>query len=647
MKSESSFQKLKADKTRYTRSIHERNLAKQVLTDNLNLQIITRQMNFLRYFSRMPTTHQHKYSYYEILKKIDHSPTNLITFFSSHIFNRVSIWIQKFISMPKEVASAISQFFENDYNFHFFAYVTFPSLYHHFITNEFCDSAAQLVTNMILNEPRYISNAFVLSYLQSSKFCESLWYNFDSSNHKDDVYARLIHSIKAANVCLTKYQIQIFTHLFEKSKTNFGRVVYGRLFLKSYLEFHEGQENSPLSTFLQTMTVTTRNPQFNEIYEAIVDQIYFLDKANLIKYEKFNRIPIILSPCEIYTIQNLAQFAPEVFDYPLNEPKNLKVQDSYENDLTQLSFDVDLTSQFKANIKSSNNSYLFGKCEDQDSPKLKSYCQWIDFVVEQETNHNLYLSLINREKFSKSQMIKIYSKILLLDSKDNKTTESSPVLNWLARLNKINFSPTLYPDKNSSAINSKPKIESKVFKYSLNNYISNCQNKEAKLWIYLRNYAKCDRHGIFNDDYLNFFDILKNLRHNYQDDITNDSFNNFFTSFLSFFSTLLKDDKTNTIQFTAFLGIVIRNASNHYGISAEQIFLRLLTHTHYHHIIEEIVWSNMMFQHVPEIKKLLFKGWDDGITFAVDLLHKLVTKTISSTINPKDSLIEQDEQSSL
>lgn len=611
------FQKFIANRANSIDATLERNLNKALVSDNLNLQIIKRQNSVLHYFSTISTSDQDKHCYKNLLNVIDTSPTNLISYFSSLIFNRVSLWIQKFITMPKEVASIISQFFVNDDHLSFFAYITFPSIYHHFVTSEFCEYAAQLVLNMIMNEQRYVGNIFALSYLQSSKFFEALWYNFDSSNPKEDAYARFLQAIQAANVCFTKSQIQIFIQLFEKSIVNFGRVIYGRLFWNSYIEFHEGHDDSPISKLLQSMVIMTRSSQFTEIYNAIINQKYTLEKIKLVEYGKINKIPMILSPHEILYLQRIAQSTPSVFEYTSNDLDKLKVHHSCEKNLKQLYFYVDFKGIFNIENNQTNMPSLFMKSTNDN------YCEWTNSIIEKNANHKLYLSMIEREKYTRSEIIKTFSKLLLMET-DRNESSSSPFTNWINRFYKISFYPSSIPT--DEKVDNSPKIESKVFKYSLNPYISDCHNKEVKLWIYLRNYAKCDRSMFHNADYTKIFNDLKHIKNQFNNDFNNTSFESIFKSISSLANSFPFHDKASTVQIASLLGMMIKNASSHFGIPGDSILLKLLSQIHYRTLAKEIIWSKMILQHVPEIKKLLPNEWNDGLNFIFEILNNIVLK---------------------
>lgn len=622
-----SLQNMNDNQTNYANAALERNLTQIFDSENLNLQIIKRQNNIMHYYSTISASNQEGHSYKNLLKVIDGIPTNLISYYSTLVFNRVSLWIQKFITMPKEIASIISQFFVNDDHLSFFAYITFPSIFHHFVTSEFCDHASQLVINMILYGQRYVANIFALSYLQSSKFFETLWYNFDSSNPKEDVYVRFIQSIQAANVCFTKSQIQIFIHLFEKSRVNFGRVIYGRLFWNSYIEFHEGHEESPISKLLQSMIIMTRSTQFTEIYNAIITQKFSNEKIKLEDFGNIHKIPIILSPHEILYLQRIAQSSPSLFGYPLDESEKLKVHKSCENNLKHLQFNIDLASIFKVNTKSCIHSIFTNSLCDNSNFNNNSliyndHCKWTDSIIEKNANYQLYLSLIEREKYTKSKMIKKFSKFLLRETEKRDSSSSSPFSNWINRFYKINFNSSSSTENESDE--SAPKIESKVFKYSFKSHISNCHNKEAKLWIYLRNYAKCDR-SIFQDaGYTKIFDYIKNIKIQVNDDFNNSSFDNIFQSICSITNSFPFHDKASTLQISSILGKMIKDTSIHFGIPGDKILLQLFSQTHYRKLSEEIIWSKMILQHVPEIKKLLPKDWDDGLNFIFEVLRNIL-----------------------
>ncbi|OHT07932.1 hypothetical protein TRFO_05049 [Tritrichomonas foetus] len=589
-----------------------RNYNTQFSISNLQLQILSRQNTLLTHFASRPTTISIFGSSQTILKSIEKSPRKLINKYSSHILNRLSMWTITLVTMPNEAANSISKFYTSDNEkLKFFGYVTFPALFHHFKTDEFNRSAAALIFHLIASHPLYIANVFVISYFRNcSSFFEALWHNYDSSDPNTDELVRLTNAIKKANVCLTRSHVNLLFSLYKRSKTNFGRVIYARLLYRSYIDFHEDHENSPLAKILLSISLMVRTSQFDSILNAFLDQDYAYRKIPHNSSGKANQTPIVLSSHEIYCLQSLVKTSPEIFKYPKNEPSRLMVPNSSENDFEQIYFDLDLTLQLnngKPNF--SNTNYcndLFGVSKEDNSFEV---INCIELYMLKEAVREEYNRMIEHEKFTKSLSIKLFSKQLLELPQEQKP------LPWYSYF---------YLDRQSTAPPKEkevePKIESKAFKYSLHKLLKLVENQEAKLWIYLRSYSKCERSTPNCDNFLKIFNSKRNIKMNDEHE------SNLIHKIVYQIKNFSTDSPCSIVENISRIGFFILNIASHLGSEPTVILSNCIQISQNRQFAESVAWCQLLFEYVPEIRDLMPGSWISGSDFIIEAMMEISTK---------------------
>ena len=148
---------------------HQQKLRHEFISINNELQSISRQIMILKFFSKNIKLIPSRYSPISFENSMKQKPVTFLEKFSTHQYIYVHDILVKIILYPKTMSSLLGNFFTKDcLRLNYFARVTFPSLYHNFVTEELHKAGASLVKNIIQSQPYFLTKAFMLSFVEFS-----------------------------------------------------------------------------------------------------------------------------------------------------------------------------------------------------------------------------------------------------------------------------------------------------------------------------------------------------------------------------------------------------------------------------------------------------------------------------------------------
>ncbi|OHS98383.1 hypothetical protein TRFO_08985 [Tritrichomonas foetus] len=383
------------------------------------------------------------------VNNIKNEPVKFLSKFSTHLFNRVHDWTVKFIAYPKITSAAIGRYFkEDDEKLDFFVNVTFPSIFHHFVTEELHKAGASLIAFLISKQQLFLANAFVLAYLKySSEYFLTLWKYFDEIlNNKREFNNSFYYQNKSKNVkttfletqeiknaflealsksssILSTYQIKLLEILCNRSKSNFGRLIFGKLYINSFVEHYCDRlilpHEADLVKILQITSVSLDSPFFADLCNAILKPKLCKVRTSHRLSGFLNQTSIILSPHEFYEMQNIVLSNKKLFKYPQNENKRLQFQENCIDDFSPIYFDINLAPNFKKVIEPHELSLFSGTFARNRTNQeivlpnddISQMMIEFDLYISHEANRKIYLSMIAQKNFELSLSLGAFSKL--------------------------------------------------------------------------------------------------------------------------------------------------------------------------------------------------------------------------------------------
>ncbi|KAK8893082.1 hypothetical protein M9Y10_030345 [Tritrichomonas musculus] len=303
---------------------HQQKLRHAIISNNLGLQTISRQISIIRFFTRNLRHIPSSYSSISFAGAMKQKPLKFLAKFSTHQYIFVHDYLVKMISYPHTMSTLIGNYFTKDcLRLHFFARVTFPSLFHNFVTEDLHKAGAALVNSIILTQPVYIIKAFFFSFLgYSMDFFISVWTYYeekerelreknknDKIEHPDLLSAIFIKSLEKSTLFLSNSQTKLFETLLNHSEEVFGSLILHTMFPNSFCEYFQDKVKEPKQSaivqMLQTASFYPNSPFFKKVAKAIISPQYTRARISHRETGFVSQTPIVLSLHELFIIQQI------------------------------------------------------------------------------------------------------------------------------------------------------------------------------------------------------------------------------------------------------------------------------------------------------------------------------------------------------
>ena len=303
---------------------HQQQFRCSFILDNLELQSISRQTSVIKFFSRNMKYLPSKYSPTSFSNAMKQPPTKFLSRFSTNVHIYLHDWIVKMISYPRTMSSILADSFpRDDIQLAFFANVTFPSMYHYFVTDELHKAGASLVNYIILNQSPHLIKAFLLAFIGvSTDFFYSLWQKYEieeklieenyiecQTENSKCLLTIFIRSLSKSLVYLSESQINLLKSLLNRSREEFGRIILKTLLPRSYVEYFQDKVKDPKQSgiyqMLQAAGSYPDSPFYKKITETITSPKFTKTMPSHRESGLINQTPIVLSLHELYVIQQI------------------------------------------------------------------------------------------------------------------------------------------------------------------------------------------------------------------------------------------------------------------------------------------------------------------------------------------------------
>lgn len=273
---------------------------------------------------------------------------------SINIASIVTIWLLDCILKPKLFAKAISKYFEeNPENLNYFSLVIFPSIYRHFIFDEFQNEAMKLLAEIINLGKQEIAAHLIMSFaFLDGNFFKAFWEHYDSSVSKgilplsqSESLSFLIKSFSFAFNFLTDNQQKALIMLAEVSRSLFARIFFCKIATKSYIIAHKQlpikEDEDKVIKILKYIGMNPNSPHFNIFFNAMVNRTGYSTVMKQSDTFVSSSTTLILSFRDLYILQQVVVSFP---GFSTICDKSLLISNAFEWIVDALT--VDLTLDF-------------------------------------------------------------------------------------------------------------------------------------------------------------------------------------------------------------------------------------------------------------------------------------------------------------
>lgn len=291
----------------------------------MRLQSVARSICLFEYAVR-ESEHSALISPANALVSVKLEPKKFMALVSTNISEITKDWIVELLSKPRELADAVHNFFrEEKSELKLFSMVTFPALFHHFITMEFQKAGLVFIQRMIRSHDRKFFEPFLVSFMDSSRlFSSSFWRCFEDfgqgsvgSLSLGDVFVLVIKALKVAINCLSSYQQEAINLYISKDKDDFNSFFCAflqetmGLFLPN-LEAVAIQRREMVARILNYMSSTPKCPQAAFVRRLFTSSRHkaWVPHHALSQFE--NNTPIVLSAHEFFLVQCIVKNNPQL-----------------------------------------------------------------------------------------------------------------------------------------------------------------------------------------------------------------------------------------------------------------------------------------------------------------------------------------------
>lgn len=293
----------------------------------IQVQHLFHEISLIRYFSY--NTESNGFGHFDIsYEKIiaafmQHEPLRLHSKLSPNISQFITQWVFDFANKPKKFAEGVIKTLPRfPIDSGIFIYVTFPSMFYHFQTDEYLNLAVEFLEEIIQKSPQNMSIAFVSAFLLSAtKFIKSLWIIFDELVDKrspirtySDYFVIFIEALKSSSSALTKQHVHIIEFFKKFNLENFARCLFSNFLNITYDESHLSKihdESRELIHFFNYAEKNPNSPHFTKIYNALIPKkgtFWVPFHSDLIE----TRIPLVMNCHEFFLIQQIAKDNPDI-----------------------------------------------------------------------------------------------------------------------------------------------------------------------------------------------------------------------------------------------------------------------------------------------------------------------------------------------
>ena len=325
----------------------------KISTYGILIQTNAHHRNVLKYFSLQNGFFQQNTSY-DLISKIIKKPVRVHSRITPNSAQFMSSWILSCSSEPEEFAKTVVNYFiDNPTHLNFFAAVTFPAIYHHFLSYEFIKLAFDFLENLFrIATPQMFSLFFASFFLNSQKFIYNLWTTYQDKEIKyqpetaSDFMSIFFDALSTSSVSLTHFHIKLIDMFYEKEPEVMAATMVQQVFISSFLDYFNSIKGIDETHNIITLLIYAATKPTTAHFSLIVDALHPSFFAQPIYHDSLSyspRTPFVLSCHECYLIQNIILTSEKLKKIKIIP--SLLLKNKLENDFEPLFLELSVKKQ--------------------------------------------------------------------------------------------------------------------------------------------------------------------------------------------------------------------------------------------------------------------------------------------------------------
>ena len=345
----------------------------------IKLQNALHKIAILRHFADSGVNVLRGLTYTDLLEMITKAPVRVHLVVSSNCAQFLSDWVKDFVTQPIEFARAVHKAFPvKNSQLLLFSRVTFPAVFHHFITLEYLELGEQFLREYLSIAPSNFG-LFFCSFMNSAySFCDVLCRTYDrimcrheKRNQSTVCFSALLRALKAASVGLSGPHIRVM-EVFKSSNTSlFALTLVGDFLKPTLTEALNGRKLEEVMLFkVLDFARDSHSKHFEIIYRSMIPTI---GSKWVPQQSEFSPNPgrtvILFSAHEASLIEKIVVAYPAITN--LKHSKAVSLPDGIYQNFQPIYYEFSMSSFQKDNV---DDNHLFGSTPElivADDPSLK------------------------------------------------------------------------------------------------------------------------------------------------------------------------------------------------------------------------------------------------------------------------------------
>lgn len=329
----------------------------QITGTGIEIQAYAHHANMLRYMLKSTDFFQTP-NILDVVAKAIKKPNRVHQRISPNSSHFLQSWVLTAISEPSAFAKAVSVYFtENPKNLQIFSIVTFPSLFHNFISEELTANAAKFLEGIFnVADISMFSQFFASFILSNHNFTKNLWGAYSDLELKtkpktdSDYMTIFIQAVESSSFLMSKYNLSIIDLFYQRQPEKMVASFIQDIIIPSFLDyFHTNDKINEEHPLIKNLVFAATNPthsRFNLIFSALHPETpCYLLPHRIFCYD--SRTCIVLTSHECLLIQKIILSDEKLIKFQISE--KLKLPDKLDNDFEPLFFEVSISKSIPTN----------------------------------------------------------------------------------------------------------------------------------------------------------------------------------------------------------------------------------------------------------------------------------------------------------
>lgn len=326
--------------------------------------------------------------YSDFFDMVTRAPMRVHLVLSPNSAQFLSDWVKDFVTQPSEFAKAVHKAFPvKNIQLLLFSRVTFPAIFHHFVSLEYLELGEQFLKEYLLISPGNFP-LFFCSFMNSAySFCDILWRTYDRiicaherRNQSMVCFSAFLRSLKLASAGLSISHVRVLEFFKNANPALFTTTLVNDFLKQSLVEAMDGRklDESSLWKVLDFAACAGGSKHFELIYNAMIPKFgtKWVPHQSEVS-PNLGRTIILFSAHEASLIERIAMVCPNITK--LKHSRSVSISEGVYQNFQPVYYEFSMSSFQKVVL---NDTSLFGhaqKLSVSDDTSLKR--RWSELEI--------------------------------------------------------------------------------------------------------------------------------------------------------------------------------------------------------------------------------------------------------------------------